>query len=375
MRRLFTSLLLVCVAAGCQEPNPTAPIPGPVFAKGGKPNCEVDPSHPKCKDGGNGEDAYTATDLGTVGGKKSWSAAGDISDPTGGTVVISGVSAAGAKADERAVRWQVNESGDVDGPHLLPVVGGYSTTFARGISDDGLIIVGYADDQPVRWDGPGWGMIELVPYDGYGGGLAFDVNIGGVAVGWSTSGSQIPIRVATLWDGLAPASRLHNPIHPDGVSRARGINNDGIVAGEAWDAGESTSYAVVWRLDGTWCVLGPGSAHGLTDVSAGTILVAGEVDAALAKVWEVDVGACAVVEWDMGASQVAFDVRATMAGWEAVGMRADAPMVWTFDGAEVTATQLADDLKARRINQAGEIVGRSKVKGAWHGILWQPAQP
>jgi uncharacterized membrane protein len=60
-----------------------------------------------------------------------------------------------------------------------------------------------------------------------------------------------------------------------------------------------------------------------------------------------------------GPSQVAFDVRPVEGGWEAVGMRADAPMVWAFDGTEVTATQLANNLKARRINQDGEIVGRS----------------
>ncbi len=320
--------------------------------------------------------AYTATDLGTLNGSDGWSAATDISDLTGGTLRIAGTSAVGANVETVAVRWEVNESGDVDGPLLLPLSDGFSAADARGISDDGLIIVGHAENLPVRWDREAsWAMTELVPYDGYEYGGVFDVNNDGAGVGWSTSGSQTPVRVATRWDGLESPIRLPNPIHPNGVSRARGINNSGIVAGEVWDANNVSAQAILWLPDDTWCTLGPGIAHDLTDTSDGTILVAVSVDATMAKVWKVTVSSCDVTEWELGSSQVAFDVRATEGGWEAVGMKADAPMVWAYDGTELTATQLADDLKARGINQAGEIVGRSMVNGAWHGILWTPTQP
>jgi uncharacterized membrane protein len=389
MRRAVLIPLLAFFAVSCQDRSSTAPIPGPDFAKGGsgKPDCTVDPSHPKCKDGGDGEVAYTATDLGTLGGKRARSAGLDISDPLdGGTRVISGTSSDNANLDV-AVRWEVNESGDVDGPTPLDM-GAYSHGVGRGISDDGRIIVGYAGNMPVRWDGDvGWTMTTLPPYDGYVYGVVFDANNDGTGVGWSTDGSKTPVRVATLWDGSAAPVSLPNPVAPDGVSRAKAITSDGYVVGGVWDAAEVSSQAILWLPGGGWCLLGPGNAHGLTEVSDGTVLVAGTMDGTLAKVWEgeVNVNTCVVTdEWPLHASSfgwsengdhVAFDVRTTAEGWEAAGMSADAPVVWTYDGEAVVGTRLASNLKARRINQDGEVVGRSKVKGVWHGILWTPSQP
>jgi hypothetical protein len=393
MKRFILFPLLILVAAACQDIIPTAPIPGADFAKGGggKPDCTVDPSHPKCKDGGDDEIAYTTTDLGTIGGRKSTSAATDISDADfEGTRRVSGSSTTGRDLYENSVpvRWEVSAGGDVEGPHTLPL-GSFSEGVARGISDDGRIIVGYAGNMPVRWDGDSWAMTELAPVEGYEYGLAFDANNDGIAAGWSTGESQTPVRVATLWDGSASPVSLPNPIASDGVSKAKAVNSDGHLAGEVWDAAGVSAQAIVWLPGGGSCLLGSGRAHGLTEVNDGTVLVSGTVDsgvveAVLAMVWEVNLTACTSTEWplypsDFGWSEagddVAFDVRATAEGWEAAGMSADAPVVWTWDGQEVVGTKLADDLKTRRINQAGEIVGRSKVKGVWRGILWTPSQP
>lgn len=396
MKRFILFPLLILVAAVCQDIAPTAPIHGPEFAKGGggKPDCAVDPAHPKCKDGGDDEIAYTATDLGTVGGRKSTSAATDISDADlGGTRRVSGSSATGRDLNENAlpVWWEVLAGGNVDGPHTLPL-GSFSEGVARGISDDGLIIVGYAGNMPARWNENGddtWAMTELVPVDGYEYGLAFDANNDGIAVGWSTDESQTPVRVATQWDGSGLPASLPNPIASEGVSKAKAVNSDGYVAGEVWDAAGVSAQAIVWLPMGGSCLLGSGRAHGLTEVNDGTVVVSGTVDsgsveAVLAMVWEVNLATCTSTErplypsdfgWSEAGDDVAFDVRATAEGWEAAGMSADAPVVWTWDGQEVVGTKLADDLKARRINQAGEIVGRSKVKGVWHGILWTPSRP
>ncbi len=54
MKRIIPFVLLAFVAVGCERDGPTVPVDGPEFAKG-KPNCDVDPSHPSCKDDGGGD--------------------------------------------------------------------------------------------------------------------------------------------------------------------------------------------------------------------------------------------------------------------------------------------------------------------------------
>jgi hypothetical protein len=59
-KRIIPFLLLAFVAVACERDGPTVPVDGPQFAKG-KPNCDIDPSHPSCKDDSGGEGTVVET--------------------------------------------------------------------------------------------------------------------------------------------------------------------------------------------------------------------------------------------------------------------------------------------------------------------------
>jgi len=74
----------------------------------------------------------------------------------------------------------------------------------------------------------------------------------------------------------------------------------------------------------------------------------------------------------------AWDVRPSGAGWEAVGYNESGeeqpPLVWRFDGNEITEIQLANDGRALGINIDGQIAGDATVKRRKHAMLWTPNQ-
>jgi len=398
MKRIFPFVpfvLLAFVVAACQEDSPTVPTVGdPQFAK---PDCEIDSSHPACKDDGDagGDEDYIATDLETRGERVNTSWAFDVSDDLGdGTVAVSGGGKENPGKFLEAMTWTVTGTDVVDGPVILPLdAPDVQDVFAFGISDDGKYIVGRArgdtDSElgfdlvlPVRWDG---GPGELLdPVHPYLQAVALDVNNYGETVGWSRAAEGEP-RVATLWDTFGTPTELDSPL--GGESAAMDINNDGHVVGASWDPVEGLWHAILWPSDGDPCDLdqGVGSVtQAITDVyDDGTVLVAGDAgspEAYQPAVWQVQVtdNSCSVVQyWTIGGGDLyAKDVRRVGGGWEAVGNDASSdksrPMVWRFDGTETTETQLAKDGRAHRINSDGRIAGEAKVRRLDHAMLWTP---
>jgi probable HAF family extracellular repeat protein len=399
MKRIIPFLLLAFVVAACQEDAPTVPtVGGPQFAK---PDCEVDPTHPSCKDGGGGGDVnYTATDLETRRGKVGPTWAFDVSDDLGNqTVTVAGGTRVGNQYLQ-AMTWTVTGTDVVNGPVILPLENpDYQDVFAFGISDNGSYIVGrarestdtaYADwvqVSAVRWDG-GSGVV-LPAVDVYDRAIALDVNNSGKTVGYSMGDTKEPPVVATLWNESGYPSALGSPPGLGGGSVARGINNDGHVVGASWD-GEQW-HAMLWPSTGAPCDLpGVGYAQDITDDNGdGTVLVAGESgtpEAYQPAVWRINPTApsCSDVvleHWimDSGPQTSAWDVRPFGAdGWEAVGHDESGgeqpPLAWRFDGTEITEIQLANDGRALGINIDGQIAGDARVKRRKHAMLWTPNQ-
>ncbi|KPK78985.1 MAG: hypothetical protein AMS25_14160 [Gemmatimonas sp. SM23_52] len=401
MKRIIPFLLLAFVVAACQEDAPTVPTVGdPQFAK---PDCEVDPSHPSCKDdgggGGGGDANYIATDLETRRGNVPPTWAFDVSDDLGnGTVTVAGGTRVGNQYLQ-AMTWTVTGTDVVDGPVTLPLVDlAYQDVFAFGISDNGSYIVGraressdtaYADwvrVSAVRWHGgPG---AALLPVDEYDTAIALDVNNSGKTVGYSMRDTEPPV-VATLWNESGVASPLASP-GLEGGSVARGINNQGHVVGASWDGDLEQWHAILWPSTGGYCDLGVGYAQDITDDNGdGTVLVAGDwgtPEAYRPAVWRINPTApsCSDVvleHWimDSGPQTSAWDVRPFGAdGWEAVGHDESGgeqpPLAWRFDGTEITEIQLANDGRALGINIDGQIAGDARVKRRKHAMLWTPNQ-
>jgi probable HAF family extracellular repeat protein len=373
---------LAVAVASCRDHPIAAPADGPQFAA--TKDCD-DPKwqdRPACTGGNGDEGPYDVTDLGALPGRK-------ISP--GDPLLIAGMSET-AGGDTTAVVWTVSAAGvRLD---VLPLADGFSDASAYGIDDHGTYVSGYADTHvsgdlvrlAARWDWNGsWQMTPLDPLTGYLMGISLAVNEQGHAVGWSTAGDSDtrPQRVATLWPLDGTASALASPL--GGVSRARGINNQGYIVGESWTQADAYSHAILWLTDGTPCDLHlgdpqttePSRANGITDVftDGGTqvVLVAGH-EGRRARVWKVSVSDCAVLgSWTMSIESDAIAVRRVNGGWEAtvndLSTPYGVPVVWPSSGEH---TVLADQGRAVGINGAGQIVGRIRAQGADRATLWLP---
>jgi probable HAF family extracellular repeat protein len=387
MKRIIPVLLLAFVVAACQEDAPTVPTVGdPQFAK---PDCEVDPDHPSCKDGGGGggggDQDYTATILQTF----ATSSGSDVSDVRGdGTVLVAGSSKENLGKYYAAATWTVTEDNAVDGPNPLPMPSELVDAFGIHVqahgwetNDAGTIVVGYAagiaqtgnEVLPVRWVAGEPDVLERP--EGYPKAYATGVNDEGTVVGQGYGDADQP-RVTTLWDANGTLTVLPSPFGDD---RAKGINNDGHVVGASWDPEEGQSHAILWPFGGGWCDLDQGGssyAYQITDEdSDGTVLVAGDSESPYrATIWKVHVADCDVVQfWTVGGPwSAARDVRRVDGDWEAVGTIGDAPMVWRWDGAETTETRVQREGSATSINSDGRIGGMARVKRSDQAMLWTP---
>jgi probable HAF family extracellular repeat protein len=128
----------------------------------------------------------------------------------------------------------------------LPIVGGGSIGQAYGINDLGdacgnAETPGF-DIQPVIW--PAGGGMTVLSSEPGGGGVAYDLNTSGSAVGYITRSSSDFTDASILWEG---SSRRHLGQIGIGVnSRAHSINESGEVVGYSSIDDFSDNRAFVW---------------------------------------------------------------------------------------------------------------------------------
>lgn len=252
---LFLALLVVAVGCG-EDAVPTTTVDdAQVLLNHGPEFCENRPNHPHCRD--DEDDGDQDDD--------------DASDENGYFVTILGHLDSGfdgvhgvseqcrvvGRADNEPFVW---DPGD---PGLQSFLEGDPGGGALGVNGSGTI-VGFAfADEGTRgfvWDAGDETRIEpLEAYEDHDASSAEGINDGGVITGgsWSTDPDVHTNRAFVLVPGSGDPFVLEplEPTHGGDVgSQARGINNDGLVAGTSWERwkdenevprGESTP--VVWE--------------------------------------------------------------------------------------------------------------------------------
>lgn len=181
--------------------------------------------------------AARAADLGTLGGGTGASATGVSAD---GSVVVGTADDGSAGNAGRAFRWT-----QADGMISLGTLsGGYS--LAWGVSADGTVVVGVSDDgnggRAFRWTQAG-GMTSLGTLNGGNDSLAYSVSSdGSVVVGAASDGSAANASRAFRWTqggGMVSLGTLNG----GNESVAKGVSADGsVVVGAA-----SSSIANAYR--------------------------------------------------------------------------------------------------------------------------------
>ena len=147
----------------------------------------------------------------------------------------------------------------------LGILDGYSASFGYGVSDSGGYVSGWLEGsggtRAFRWSSSSG--IEVLPIGaGMTGSRAFGVNDRGVVAGESVlSASQ---REATLWDPLSGRlglGTLPNPSNPNRSSVAFGVNNAGLAVG--WSDAEEGTRAFLWTTGGGMTSVGalPGGSQ------------------------------------------------------------------------------------------------------------------
>jgi hypothetical protein len=356
-----------------------------------------------------GPSEYTVTELGMLQGTFTASVAMDLAEPTGGTLLVVGMSKdiSGNFGSGPATLWTVtlNGSGGVSGVDIagLPVPAGFDEGVANAITDAGDIIVGIAGigmetNIPVMWSGAGWALTELTPLPDQQGGSAYDIsNDGTMIAGWSE-------RVPTLWEVSDPTSPIELPSPLGGSSRAYAVNNEGYAVGQSATPNGNYDpwHAILWRppyTAGRVCDLHSGSgwpwgvgktqAGGITDVNPadGTVLVTGSgMDDAV--IWQVAVADCSIVAITEIGNMVVqttrvHSVRRVAGGWESAGRHGAfnafdilpqyTPVLWRLNGGlvEVELPSLTGYRgEAIEVNGAGQIIGWAEVDGTQRAAVW-----
>jgi hypothetical protein len=384
MKRVLPFLMLAVTATlvlwGCERANPAGDVAGPVL----KPD-KCDP-WPECRDGGDGDDGglYTTIDLRSTGDKRSDDVARDVSEPDAGVLRVVGWLDQPLGGGDFAVVWTgtLNDIGGVEPVHLLTQDRNLGR--ALGINDDGDIIVGREDGTiypPVAWlrNGSDWSLGHRLDLDTFEIGRARDVNNDGLIVGRVHGDGNT---AAAVWSSPeAELGLLHTPAGFN--SSARGVNNQGWVAGVVWDPSvERSRRAVLWGPNGEPCDLHPvdkieSVVYDVEDRDdSDRVLVAGQVMPDMRPtIWTVDLANCEftfeVVDIWAGAAR---DVRTVADGWEAVGVddtnQGGQAAVWTSAG----ESELLSGREGRAfvVNGEGDIVGYRVHKGLRRAVLWVP---
>jgi len=332
-----------------------------------------------------GTEVYTTIYLRSLTGKGKGSqstngSAHDITEPdANGLLRVVGGSEEWRTGGTQPVVWTgtLNTIADAD-PEALALRG-----YAAGINDDGTVIAGRVKHTsggpttPAAWLGPDWTLIDLQLLEGFIDGNARDVNNDGLIVGSTKNGVDT---LATRWASPTAVPSLL-PTPTGFRSKAMGLNNQGYVVGWIWDpATESSTQAVLWRPDGSWCNLQPDGqqeslVHRVDDVVDGTVLVAGRaLPADQPAIWTVNVADCSFAYEPVatGAGSSVVDVRRVPGGWEAVGTDHSTPTahaaLWTSGG---TGQELDSGASlALVVNNAGHVVGVRAYQGVDRAVLW-----
>jgi probable HAF family extracellular repeat protein len=182
--------------------------------------------------------SYTVTELGTIGGTSAYA----YGINSNGIVV--GRSSAGGPAD---VLYATSWSGS-SATNLGSLGGAGSYSAANGINDSGQIvgdsgitIAGQAIVEATLWNGTS--PTDLGSLYGAGS-LALSINDQGQAVGGSLLSSTFN-EVATLWNGTAMTNLGTLPGF--GSSEAISINNSGVAAGVSINFSTSAEQATLWN--------------------------------------------------------------------------------------------------------------------------------
>jgi len=289
-----------------------------------------------------------ATNLGTLGGPKSWGQAISDAGEVVGAAWRSNCTAA-------AFCW-ASSTGMVELPRLAGSVAAPSG-WGYSIHANTVVGIGFMDDvrkPAARWtrDANGkWTAHEIGTLVGDDYAYALDLTIDAtgaeIVVGYSaTLGTPTRAFVWTRADGTPPQEPQALPVGPDAVrSSARSVNRSRTIAGYVSDA-SNVSRAVVWKWNGaTWETAQilpqlPGYAgHQAFAINDNGVIV-GRADSPDGKIRHA-------VRWEpAGGDYVIHDDIGGLGG----------PLV-----------------EAHGINNCGQVVGSSKIssQGDWRGFVWR----
>ena len=184
---------------------------------------------------------YSIIPIDTLGGDRNF--ANDISD----TGFVTGNSRKSGGTQLFPYVWQ---NGVVEEIPILPDV----PTFGRGFGvNNAGVVAGESGNGPskaFRYDSTTDVIVDLGSLPGGSGGVANDINNAGRIVGAASNGQSVR---AFYSDGASggPLIDLGTPLGTDdSFGRAYGISGNGIVAGAARNAADTTSEPTLWLDDG-----------------------------------------------------------------------------------------------------------------------------
>lgn len=276
-------------------------------------------------------DGSTVVGVGISGDILRWTRAGGTESVGGPVLRVEAVSADGSviigslgpAIEPRAFRW-TQATGVID----LGSLPGLSQSEAKGISDDGSIVVGDALLESIRWTESS-GMLSLENFPGNTSSSALGISgDGGTIVG--TASSDFPEGLtyfqASRWTSINGIEILSDvPFH--GFSLARAASYDGSVI-VGWGEFSGSSQAFRWSENAGMEILGAGFGTSLGwDVSADGKLIVGALGGGIAEtamVWRRSFGMLPVTQLltDQGVTN--------LAGWEllnAIGVSANSQTI------------------------------------------------